>query len=443
VNQWFNRQTHQLDMSLSEIELRITKAITMDDLGENLLGRLQDSGRVPLVSLYLWDQGKSAYRLKRQRGRSTSPLMQTIAQKPFTDGFKRFGPVLSTSDLKRRVRRQLPGHEEATARLRTMEAMGAQLTLAIRSGDLVLGWLNLSSVDWFDGFSQDQTRRLAALTDRVAIILENIYSFEEAESQARLAAMGTMAAGLAHEIRNPLAGIKGAAQYLQDTKGSADADEVDEFLDVIVDEADRLNVVVSQFLDYARPFVIHPTSVDVAALIERVVELVKIEDHPPDICIQTKIMTGLPKLNLDPDRIRQVLLNLIHNAIHAVHPVGNIVIRCDIGRSPMSPQYKRPMMEITVTDDGTGIDPKDLKSLFVPFFTTKKQGTGLGLPISQRLIEAHEGHIEVSSRANEGTSFVVSLPLPSQAIGEELEDDAPTESIPLSELANLIDPDVV
>jgi signal transduction histidine kinase len=100
-------------------------------------------------------------------------------------------------------------------------------------------------------------------------------------------------------------------------------------------------------------------------------------------------------------------------------------------------------MEITVTDDGTGIAPKDLKNLFVPFFTTKKQGTGLGLPISQRLIEAHEGHIEVSSRANEGTSFVVSLPLPSHVMGDELEDDAPTESIPLSELAGLIDPDVV
>ena len=181
--QWFYRPGHQLDLTLREIEYRVTKAITMDELTSVLLDPLQGSGRVPLVSLYLWDHEKAAFRLFRQRGKSDHPLMQTIAQRPFTEGFSQFGPALNGSDLQRHVRRQLPGHEDAMARLRTMDAMGAQLTLPIRSGDLTLGWLKLSSVDWSDTFSQEEVRRLIALADKVAIMLKNIYSFEEAETK--------------------------------------------------------------------------------------------------------------------------------------------------------------------------------------------------------------------------------------------------------------------
>ena len=244
--QWFYRPGHQLDLTLREIEHRVTKAITMDELTSVLLDPLQGSGRVPLVSLYLWDHENRV------------SLVSTTGQiRTSVDAHHRSTPVHGrVQSVWTRIERigspttcsaSTSGHEDAMARLRTMDAMGAQPHSPHPFRRLNSGMDQSQFCGLVDTFSQEEVRRLIALADKVAIVLENIYSFEEAENQARLAAMGTMAAGLAHEIRNPLAGIKGAAQYLQSSSKEADEAEIQDFLDVIVDEADRLNIVVTQF----------------------------------------------------------------------------------------------------------------------------------------------------------------------------------------------------
>lgn len=404
----FNRAGRRLEATLDEIDRDITKAISLEALGNELLGPLEASGRSPFVSLYLWDQERGAFRLKLQRGASDQPVMLTIGSRPFTDGFHKGERIYEQRALRRLVLRR--GPDEATDRSRIMEAMDADLTIVMRSGDLVLGWLNLKDERWSDGFSQEEIRRLVRTVDRAAIVVENIHSVEQMEEQHRLAALGTMAAGLAHEIRNPLAGIKGAAQYLQ-TAGD-DPAEVRDFLDVIVGEADRLNGVVTQFLDYARPLDIRAEPVALGRLLDRLLDLIRAEGLPPGVELRLEVPVDLPRLSLDSDKVRQVLLNLVHNAIQAVGTRGLVTVRAAIGEMGGPSRRGGPAVEISVADDGQGIEAQDLDKLFIPFFTTKRDGTGLGLSISRRLVEAQGGEIAVRSQPGKGSLFTVRFPLP-------------------------------
>jgi two-component system sensor histidine kinase HydH len=408
AGEWFNRQGRRLELTLQEIDRDLRKVISITSLEHHIIGRLQQSGRVPQVSLYLWNQERGLYDITLERGQPPRPLMRTIAQRPFTDGFLSSGAPYNRSDLDLMVERRVSGHEDAVLRLRTMDTMAADLTLPIISGDLVLGWLNFRDESWSDGYSAEEVRRLTQTVNRVAVVLENIFSFEQLKEQTRLAALGTMSAGLAHEIRNPLAGIKGAAQYLQ---GGADQAEVPAFLKVIVDETDRLDTVVSQFLAYARPFEIHAEPALANNLVRRVMDLVRAEGLPEGVKLSTELAPGIPPIHLDPDKLRQVLLNLVKNALHAIDGDGDVTVRTGLGTLTAPPHRGNPAFVVSVQDSGEGIAPENLEKLFIPFFTTKPDGTGLGLAISRRLVEAHGGEIAVQSNQEQGTTFTVRLPI--------------------------------
>ena len=408
AGEWFNRQGRRLELTLGEIDKNVPKVISLRSMDTHLIGRLHSSGRAPQVSLYLWNQERGLYELTLHRGQPDKPLMETVAQKPFTDGFQNDGTPYVRADLELRGRRRIPGQEDANARLRTMDTMSADLTLPVISGDLVVGWLNLRDESWSDGYSSEEVRRLRDTVHRIAVVLENIYSFEQLKEQTRLAALGTMAAGLAHEIRNPLAGIKGAAQYLE---GDARPDEVPAFLKVIVDETDRLDTVVTQFLAYARPFQIHAEASDTNALVRQVVDLVRAEGIVDTVDLEVELAPGLPPINLDPDKLRQIMLNLVKNALQAVGQSGAVIVRTGLGTLTAPPHRGKPAFVATVTDTGVGIAAEHLEKLFIPFFTTKPAGTGLGLAICRRLVEAHGGEIAVQSRQGEGSTFTVRLPI--------------------------------
>jgi nitrogen-specific signal transduction histidine kinase len=217
-----------------------------------------------------------------------------------------------------------------------------------------------------------------------------------------------MSAGLAHEIRNPLAGIKGAAQYLQE---QVQKSEQQEFLQLIVSETDRLNLVVSQFLSYARPLQLQLEQSNINELLHNVVELEKTNHHNREISYELIQTADLREFSFDTNLIHQVILNLVQNAAQAMTYRGTIIIRSKIGYYLYAPHQGQPSVEISITDTGPGITKEEQKKLFIPFFTTKENGTGLGLAISQRLIEAHSGNISVQSQVNNGTTFIISLPI--------------------------------
>ncbi len=221
----------------------------------------------------------------------------------------------------------------------------------------------------------------------------------------RLAVMGEMAAGLAHEIRNPLGAIKGAAQYLDPSEVGKEAGE---FLGIIVEECNRLNRVVDQFLDYARPLKTNMATTDMNTLVANACRVFTTGRDMSGLELKLELADELPDVQADPQQITQVLLNLLSNAADAMKGSGRIIVktRCSIDAS----EGRR--VEIVVTDTGPGIPPELRQKIFVPFFTTKEKGTGLGLAICQRIVEGHKGQLMVRSAPGAGTTFTISLPAP-------------------------------
>jgi two-component system sensor histidine kinase HydH len=289
-----------------------------------------------------------------------------------------------------------------------MAAMNADLVIPLPSGDLVLGWLALADEPDADGFSEEEVARMARLGLQAAGTVENIHSFDQLKEEHRLSGLGTMAAGLAHEIRNPLAGIRGAAQYLASTRPAEEGEG--EMVQVIIDETDRLNRIVAQFLEYARQLrvVLEPTSA--AVVVASTARSLATEAEQVGVELVEDVDPTLPEVPLDEDKLRQVLLNLGQNAIRAMPAGGTLTFRVRRGEMADPRARHRPSLDFIVEDTGLGIAPEDVDRLFVPFFTTRHDGTGLGLAISQRIVQAHQGEIDVRSAVGRGSTFIVRIP---------------------------------
>jgi two-component system sensor histidine kinase HydH len=225
---------------------------------------------------------------------------------------------------------------------------------------------------------------------------------QEIERSRRLASVGRLAAGVAHEIRNPLSSIKGFATYFK--QRYQDVPEDQQTADIMIQEVDRLNRVVSQLLEFARPVSISAQPTSVKDLVADSLKLIQQQARDRQITINTRNSSKIDAVKIDPDRINQVLLNLNLNAIEAMEPGGKLQI--DIFDNDENNE-----LIIRVTDTGRGIAKEDLPKIFDPYFTTKSSGTGLGLAIAHNIIEAMGGTIEVKSETGNGTAFTVRLPL--------------------------------
>ncbi|UCG14789.1 MAG: PAS domain-containing protein [Deltaproteobacteria bacterium] len=224
---------------------------------------------------------------------------------------------------------------------------------------------------------------------------------EEIRRKEKLAALGSLAAGIAHEIRNPLSSIKGLATYF----GNKYAETVEDkdSAGVMVREVDRLNRVISELLEFARPSELKMKPTDSNELLEHSLRLVQQDAKAENVEINLLTGDDLPLILLDPDRFSQALLNLYLNAIHAMEEGGTLSVKSSIGL--------HGDFEIEIADSGAGIDPNDLSKIFDPYFTTKSAGTGLGLAIVHKIIEAHEGDIKVKSEPGKGTIFTILIPI--------------------------------
>jgi two-component system sensor histidine kinase HydH len=220
-----------------------------------------------------------------------------------------------------------------------------------------------------------------------------------------------MAAGLAHEIRNPLGAIKGAAQLLAEPAHEGVDPGSREFVAIIVEEVDRLNRVVGSVLDLARPSGEAMVPIDVNAVVRRTLQIMKAEPDAADLDVESVLASELPRAAIDAEQLRQVLMNLLRNATQAVGQQGTVTVatRARSGRGARG-AGDDAFVEITVSDTGPGISRVVLEKLFLPFFTTKEKGTGLGLAVSQRIVQGAGGRIEVRSTEGKGSTFSVVLP---------------------------------
>lgn len=224
---------------------------------------------------------------------------------------------------------------------------------------------------------------------------------DEVRRQEKLAVMGGLAAGVAHEVRNPLSSIKALATFFagQFEAGS----ESHEAAKVMIQEVDRLNRVITELLEFSRPTDLKRQISDVGQVIARSVQLVQQDAANKRIEIKVNTAGDLRPAWIDPDRLTQCLLNLYLNAIQAMEDGGKLTIRCE----PCGAEN----LCIVVSDTGGGIPADQTDKIFAPYFTTKSKGTGLGLAIVQKIVEAHGGQIEVDGAKGPGVSFSISIPI--------------------------------
>jgi two-component system sensor histidine kinase HydH len=224
---------------------------------------------------------------------------------------------------------------------------------------------------------------------------------KEIARNQRLASVGRLAAGVAHEIRNPLSSIKGFATYfLQRYK---DIPQDQQTAGIMIQEVDRLNRVVGQLLEFARPVALSPKPTSLKNLIDRSLKLIGDRAAEKSIRLVASIAPTADEVLIDPDRINQVLLNLYLNAIEAMQTGGKLTVSAAI--RPESGQ-----LEIHVDDTGDGIRAENLSKIFDPYFTTKSSGTGLGLAIAYNVMDAMGGALRVQSRPGHGTRFTLAVP---------------------------------
>jgi len=227
---------------------------------------------------------------------------------------------------------------------------------------------------------------------------------ENLEKSKRLALIGEMAAGLAHEMRNPLASITGSIQLLGQTVNLEDTDK--RLMQIIMRGKDQLDSFVRDFLLLARPIPEKRESVNVNHIADEILESTKMANQQKKNVKMTKISSGDTRAYANEGQVRQVIQNLILNAIQAVEESGNISLEIRMTKL----EDKKEYAQIKVTDDGCGIEEKDIKKVFEPFFTNKEKGTGLGLAIVSRIVDGYGGKIAIESVVNQGTSVTVWLP---------------------------------
>jgi two-component system sensor histidine kinase PilS (NtrC family) len=225
----------------------------------------------------------------------------------------------------------------------------------------------------------------------------------------RLAAVGRLASGLAHEIRNPLASISGSVQLLLEDEKVTEEDR--HLMKIVIKEADRLSVLLSDFLNFARPSALHLELIDIASLVDELIALLNSSGQFQDVVIEKKY-SGPISMNIDPQKMSQVLWDLLINAGEAARPEGKIRININAAQG-----------EIVIEDTGAGIADEDFDRLFEPFYTTKDKGTGLGLANAYANVEAHQGRIYVEPGSLGGARFIIELPeqcrVASSSIAEE------------------------
>ena len=226
-------------------------------------------------------------------------------------------------------------------------------------------------------------------------------SFEQLQRSERLASLGEIAAGLAHEVKNPLSAIKGAIEIVQGRATPASPEA--EFAAIAVRELARIESLLGDFLTYARPREPRRSPVSIGALIERVLSVLASVAQRADVKLEVAGVGRPLMINVDAEQVSQVLFNVILNAIQAGKPGGRVSV-------DVEPTHDT--VRVNVVDDGRGVPAHEASRIFEPFFTTKAGGTGLGLPIAQRIIAAHGGSIALTSLdGGPGATFRLTLPL--------------------------------
>jgi len=288
---------------------------------------------------------------------------------------------------------------------RPIESSDLQI-LSLFANQAAAGVRNARQVARIQRFNEELEVRIKQATRELESANQQLVKNE------RLAFLGEMAAIVAHEIRNPLTAVKGFAQRIRrKTEGNA---PVDRYCGIIVEEVDRLDAVIADVLDYARRAEPKRQEVDLAQVLRQTIDIIGAELDQGRYALSVELNDDLPRLQGDPDQLKQVFLNICQNALKAMPEGGALGIEATCQPGAIC---------VSIRDTGKGIPESLREKIFQPFFTTRSQGTGLGLSLAQQIVEDHGGTISLESVVGEGTTFRILLPVtPGTPQGEETDE---------------------
>ncbi len=386
----------ELEDSLNIIE-------DIEQIGHNFLGKIKEFIPVEKLFLVIFDQESGKFKVSNSIGFEEEKI-----QKVFFLNTEPLAKWLKVNKTHLYIPEQPGVFRFLTKKEKEqLETLCIELCFPLVSMNRLIGIIFIGPKTEKKKFTKQELAIISTLTPQAGIALENAILYKEQRERFRrmsradkLATIGELAAGAAHEIRNPLTAIQSSLQYLS-TKIQAEKEK--KLLTNALKETRRINEILSALLSFSRPSEIKKEENNIIEILEDCLELISIQAKKYKITISRNYPTTPILLNSDKSQLKQLFLNILLNSAQAMNLGGELKIE-------IHPKDKHKIL-VTVTDTGEGIPEDKLDNIFNPFFTTKRGGTGLGLSICYGIIEAHQGEIEVKSKVDQGTTVLITLPL--------------------------------
>jgi len=406
--------------------------IDIKALSDSLVRTIGKSLGIEKVSLLLNNESKANYHLEAAVGLDLDNLdsVQLAKDGPLVQLLQRRREPIVKEELE-----WVPVGPETPHTVETMSKLGAEISLPIVSKEKLIGILNLGHKEDKTIYSNEDLELLSTLTNQAAIAIENARLYENLKQSQdtlrradRLSSLGLLTAGLAHEIRNPLVAIRTFTQLLPERYDDAEFREG--FQGLALKEVDRICGLINDLLSFARPSKPNVSPENLNDVVDNIARILETQAKEKGVAIAREFGDDLPKVWIDREQMKQVFMNLILNAIQAMQEGGSINISTRaVSRNSAEPSGE--FVQVEVRDSGIGIPEENVQHIFDPFFTSKDEGSGLGLAVSHQIVQEHGGFVTVESTVGKGTAFFVHVP-----VGKPMRPAAPNGRAQVNE-ANL------
>lgn len=403
IDHFFYRERHQFHLKFFEFTATVLNILDLPTLLKTTVDFISQALTVEKVAVLIADPESGSYRTFGQKG--FMGLNSFAKESPFISYLKKAGRAVEMEYLK--------DHHSLRAEVQPMAAARCSLAIPLDWEEGMLGFLLVGEKQDGKSFPIMEIEALEAMAPAVAMAISRALLYQDLKTKdqqmmqsEKLAALGEMAASFVHEIRNPLGIILGSAETLR--KKVPEPVQA-EMLQFICEESERINHMLSSFLDFAKPKTPAFREVDLRIILEKAWELISVPAREQKVQVFREVPPEKVAMFLDPEQIRDALVNLELNALEAMPQGGTL-------RISLSQKENKDVI-IRVSDTGTGIAPENESKIFNPFFTTKEQGTGLGLPVVHRVVKNHGGTISVASNDGGGTTFIITLTPPKGILG--------------------------
>ncbi len=403
IDRFFYRERYQFRLKFFEFTRMLPNLLDLPALLEAAVNFISRALSADQVGIWILEAEADAYRLRSQKG---LPWEKSFARESPLVGYLQISERAVELEFVKNIGLLQP-------EVREIIAGNSSLLVPLQGEESLLGFILIGGKRGGENFTMREIEALEALAPAVAMAISRALLFQDLKRKDRqmmqsekLAALGEMAASFVHGIRNPLGIILGSAETLKRRNSAPVQSEMIQF---IGEECERINHMLTSFLDFAKPKPPNFQEVDLKEILEKTVDLISIPAGKQQVRIQREYPNGSVPIFLDPEQIREALVNLEMNALEAM-PTGGTL------RVGLSWKESTEVM-IRVGDTGAGILPGHESKIFDPFFTTKEQGTGLGLSIVHSVIKNHGGSISVLNNPGGGTTFFLTLPVPKGIMG--------------------------